>query len=89
MTHAYDRAADLLRDASHVANIEFYVIKSDNKPAELCCRLFGTSTIDEAEMKALACELNTAIAPVRRVMANSLHRRAIGTLSQEIRHETP
>lgn len=69
---ACDRAAEYLTSASHVERIEFYVTKSDNKAAELHCRIFGLHPLTKDELERLSSLLNEAIAPFKNELSQTL-----------------
>lgn len=72
--------ADMLNAADSVGRIEFYVTKYDNKPAELNCRCPSLPGMAKADIEALSCELNVAIAPVLRSLQSSLQNKAANQL---------
>lgn len=72
--------SDMLQAADSVERISFYVIKHENKPAELHCRCFSMPGMDKAGMEALAVELNTAITPVTTALKESLAKKAANQL---------
>lgn len=77
-----ETAADFLRCAAHVLNIEFYDTKYENKAAELNCRIWGMQPLDTADLKALSVELNLAIRPVLEARAKSLKEKADRLLAE-------
>ena len=67
-----ERAAELLNGSSNVQSIEFYAFKFDNKAPELRCRIFGMHGLTNEDVEALATELNVAMDPVKRALAEKL-----------------
>ena len=64
--------AELMKCAENVLSMEFYCSKSDNKPAELDCRIFGLPSIGKNEVEILANRLNAAIKATKEETATAL-----------------
>ena len=75
-----ETVADMLVTAANVSHIAFYTNKRENGPTELNSRCFGLPGMSKAEVEALACELNVAIAPVLRSLQSSLQSKAANQL---------
>ena len=76
-----ERAAELMQCAGHVQRIRFYTTKTDNKDAELHCRIFGLGPMTKEELDTLAEKFNELLQPWLVRTAADLKHRALVVLN--------
>lgn len=72
--------AELLTTAEAIQAIGFYVMKSENRPAELGCRIWKTDALSHEQARVLADELNAAVKTVTDRLAYTLLNKAANQL---------